>query len=157
MKPSLYRAQRSDDHGAAAGKPGWNSMLHYAVKKTRQSTRLSATACARLQGHAIGTMHVLRKCVVVQPLWKLLLVPPVKRNLIVDHNRYELVALCLLELPDPTTLFREPASSARLFWILFDRLICMISEPERCCSQALATRPPNSYPCCSDTDRAACR
>ena len=65
MKPSLYRAQRSDDHGAEARKTGWNAMLQYAVEKTRRSTQLSATECARLEGGPIGTMHVLRQCVVL--------------------------------------------------------------------------------------------
>jgi len=63
----------------------------------------------------------------------------VKRDLAVDGNRYELVALGIFELHNLMTGPRQFSPSAWLLRILFDRLILVTCDRKSCGPQLLLT------------------
>jgi hypothetical protein len=69
----------------------------------------------------------------------------VKRNLTIHHNRHEPVIFYILELHDLMATPRQMPPSARLLRVLFDRLIFVPSDCERCSSQVLPTRRADRY------------
>jgi hypothetical protein len=82
-----------------------------------------------------------------------LLAGSVIRGLAIDNNRYKFVTLHIFELHNLMTAPRQLPPAARLVRALFDRLIIVPSDGERCGSQVLPTRRADRYRHTIHTDR----
>ena len=69
----------------------------------------------------------------------------VERNLAIDNNRHEPVAFRVFELHNPMPTSRQLTPPAGLLCILFDRLVFVARDCERCRFQVLATRAADRY------------
>ena len=74
-----------------------------------------------------------------------LLACTVEPDLTIDHNRHELVLLCVFELDDSMTIPRKLSPPARFLCVLFDSLVFATSDPKCNCLQALAARTAHRY------------
>ena len=74
-----------------------------------------------------------------------LLYSTVKRNFAVHHNCHEIVIFCVLGLHNLMTTPRQLSPPAWLLRVLFNRLIFVPSDCERCGPQVLAVRVADRY------------
>ena len=74
-----------------------------------------------------------------------LLACTVERDLAIDHDSHEFVALRVLDLDDLMTAAGQLSPSARLLGVLLDCLVCMPINSKCCDSQPLTTCSPDGY------------